>query len=95
MQARQAATGVSAPVAWTPLPPGYGEHPAWSCLRRVEHGNPVARRGPNLGGGGPVVRPVDVRGGHRMAQEANAGGRKALGNGSCVVSPSLRGGAGR
>jgi hypothetical protein len=44
----------------------------------VEHGNPVEVRARTVPGR-PTVREADILSGNRMAQEANAGSRKASG----------------
>lgn len=51
--------------------PGYREHPSRSGLGRAERGNPVGVR---AWPGRPTVRKAELSGGHRMVQEANAGG---------------------
>src|SRR6266516_4823002 len=49
-------------------------------LSHVERDNPVGVRVKGLTPGGSTVRKAECPGGRRMAQEANAGGRKAAGN---------------
>ncbi len=54
-------------------------HPPRSYLARVERGNPVGVR-VELSPGRLTVRKAQFPSGNRMAQEANAGSRKAAGN---------------
>ncbi len=58
---------------------GLRGHPPRSHLARVERGNPVGVRVEQLPGR-LTVRKAQSPSGNRMAQEANAGSRKAAGN---------------
>lgn len=53
--------------------PGYREHPPRSSLDRVERDNPVGVQAPIVVSGRPTVREVQLLGGRRMVQQANAG----------------------
>ena len=85
---RQALVGGPILGQRTPPVPGYRGHPPRLCLARVEHGNPDGVRNMLMRG-----RCADREGsgspsGHRMAQEAKAGSRKAAGNREIVVGSS-------
>ncbi len=75
---RQAATGGVCPVAWTPPPRGLGGTLPGRVSRMRNVVTPFGFRA--VVPGGLTVRKADLLGGNRMAQEANAGGRKAAGN---------------
>ncbi len=60
--------------------PGAQRAPTRSLLSHVERDNPVGVRVKGLTPGGSTVRKAEFPDGRRMAQEANAGGRKAAGN---------------
>ena len=66
---RQAATGDSSTVVWTPLLPGYRWHPTRSYLMRVERGNPVRSITPHRRGGRPTAREAESRGGNRTPRK--------------------------
>ena len=63
-----------------------GAHPARISLCRTWK----PRKGPGRVSGRPPVRNAQLPGGHRMTQEANAGGRKAAGNRDGEAGPSSR-----
>lgn len=74
---RQAATGDTWPVVRTPPSRGLGGIHPGRISRMWNVGTPSeSRRCP----GKPTVRKAQSSGGNRMAQQANAGGRKATGN---------------
>jgi hypothetical protein len=85
---RQAMAGDPPPSVSAPPSPGYRGHPPRSHLTRAQRDNPVEVRAAMPGK--PTVRKAELRGGRRMTQEANAGGRKAAGNrDDATIPPSL------
>ena len=83
---RQAATGGTCPVAGTPPFPGLRGRLPGRVSREWNVVTPLGS-GLRFRTGKPTVRKADILSGSGMAQEANAGGRKASGSRGVVIAP--------